>query len=161
MKQETELKPCPFCGGEAELKDVEDNCMGRKCWVRCRNCSFTTLYSDYPEWPVSAWNTRAQSDTHVLSETTHPQNVSQQNGNENMAQPAIPCYPNTPLNQANIDAALKLLQVAAIHEGFVLVPKEPTGAIILAWCYCFMDIDDWTFSDIYRAMIQAAQEENE
>ena len=68
----TKLKPCPFCGGEAELIDgrkscvVTSNAYARPWTVGCTNthkCSIlmpsTRSYSTAAE-AVEAWNTRAE-----------------------------------------------------------------------------------------------------
>lgn len=37
----SELLPCPFCGGKAEMRieDLyEDQSYGRRAWVRCKDC---------------------------------------------------------------------------------------------------------------------------
>lgn len=51
-----ELKPCPFCGGEAGKRLDEDN---PKYWsVMCNKCHCKTSgYQDYTI-AVSIWNTR-------------------------------------------------------------------------------------------------------
>lgn len=50
-----ELKPCPFCGGKAEMEDV-----GRLYFVRCRRCGVNQdhLYHS-KQAAVKAWNRRA------------------------------------------------------------------------------------------------------
>lgn len=37
----TNLKPCPFCGGEAELKDGNLYC-DKTFYVKCKNCKAMT-----------------------------------------------------------------------------------------------------------------------
>ena len=50
-----ELKPCPFCGGEATIRG------GRKCyWVRCTNCGCETTVRDSQEEVIEIWNRRAE-----------------------------------------------------------------------------------------------------
>jgi Lar family restriction alleviation protein len=52
--KEVELKPCPFCGGEAEISEGTN----RSWEVTCLNCGVGTYeiqeYSD----TVACWNTR-------------------------------------------------------------------------------------------------------
>jgi hypothetical protein len=41
----TELKPCPFCGGEAEVKLTGNSIVGyRKVEVRCNICGMGRTY---------------------------------------------------------------------------------------------------------------------
>ena len=62
----TELKPCPFCGGEASLGEKN---MGRGVYgavVRCTNCGCESkAYSARLDWcanemATEAWNRRAE-----------------------------------------------------------------------------------------------------
>ena len=34
----TELKPCPFCGGEAEMYTEVSRIMGKFWYIRCKKC---------------------------------------------------------------------------------------------------------------------------
>ena len=58
----SELKPCPFCGGEAKISAEN---FGAKYFVRCiniKNClvrPFTISYSTEEE-AVNAWNRRVE-----------------------------------------------------------------------------------------------------
>lgn len=38
MNNEEKLKPCPFCGGEAEMYSEVDRIMGKFWYIRCRKC---------------------------------------------------------------------------------------------------------------------------
>lgn len=52
-----ELKPCPFCGGEAEI--VEDSLFGEDYYAgRCRSCAATSIFEFTKEEAVAAWNRR-------------------------------------------------------------------------------------------------------
>lgn len=58
-----ELKPCPFCGGEAEIVDAEE-CGPQAYVVTCNGCMTSSrvifaLMDDATFDLVSAWNTRA------------------------------------------------------------------------------------------------------
>jgi len=58
-KKSVELKPCPFCGGKAKLKGVEDH------WVRCKgdNCLVypETACYDTAREAIAAWNRRVKA----------------------------------------------------------------------------------------------------
>ena len=61
------MKPCPFCGGDAELNiDSTPNSNGDVYWVVCNNmdcpvCPSTELYCS-ARAAINAWNTRANED---------------------------------------------------------------------------------------------------
>ena len=54
------LKPCPFCGGEAEI--VEDRLYGEDYYAgRCRSCAATSIFEFTKEEAVNKWNRRNYS----------------------------------------------------------------------------------------------------
>ena len=53
-----ELKPCPFCGGEAKLE--ETNYLG--VFVRCLKCGTKTTYRLSSSLAVKIWNSRTQPE---------------------------------------------------------------------------------------------------
>lgn len=57
-----ELKPCPFCGGEADVVDnevfVDVSCRNH----RCRGWADTLMYDSKNE-AIEAWNRRAEDGT--------------------------------------------------------------------------------------------------
>ena len=57
-KQQTELKPCPFCGGEAKLGWYRDF-----YYIRCKNCGIRTLVEFTMRRAIEAWNRRAEDGT--------------------------------------------------------------------------------------------------
>ena len=64
----SELKPCPFCGSAAILRDaqVSEDCMDS--WVECKSCGATTDRHESPmgtDNPIAAWNTRPVEDALV------------------------------------------------------------------------------------------------
>lgn len=54
-----ELKPCPFCGGEADLSDTAVRTkQGKKLWsVECMECG-VILDRESREDALEAWNNR-------------------------------------------------------------------------------------------------------
>lgn len=52
----TALKPCPFCGGEADLLDTLPS---GGCWCRCDECSSDGPSGDTEADAIAAWNRRA------------------------------------------------------------------------------------------------------
>ena len=58
----TELKPCPFCGSEAELNESESGLPIFSIWCKNENCiAGAVQVKDFnKERLVNAWNTRAE-----------------------------------------------------------------------------------------------------
>ena len=52
------LKPCPFCGGEAEVYENEYENI-TLFMVACKNCGISTAGYDYEEDAIKDWNRRA------------------------------------------------------------------------------------------------------
>lgn len=57
-----QLKPCPFCGEEAQIfTDDEMGYLGNAQYlVRCGNCLCGTGHYNNPEYAIEAWNKRAK-----------------------------------------------------------------------------------------------------
>ena len=56
---EEDLKPCPFCGGEAEIEKKTG--FDRKiigAWVTCSGCGANTLTYSTEKVAIEAWNKR-------------------------------------------------------------------------------------------------------
>lgn len=55
----TELKPCPFCGGKANLAQT----VRTGFWyIICRNCDIATLQYSSAEKARRVWNRRVKND---------------------------------------------------------------------------------------------------
>ena len=55
-----ELKPCPFCGGEAEVQNDWSD-IGKYYWVACTECSANTKDYEYnQDEAIETWNRRAE-----------------------------------------------------------------------------------------------------
>ena len=77
----SELKPCPFCGGEAYMETHRFNNLPDTFSVRCKHCKVQT-YSFYntEQEALNAWNRRADTphkcgdceDFHVCEEYVDP-----------------------------------------------------------------------------------------
>lgn len=64
MTQEPELKPCPFCGGEAEIwRSSPDG--KRRAWISCMGRCAVLITSEHitDAEAVAAWNTRHPAST--------------------------------------------------------------------------------------------------
>lgn len=73
-----ELKPCPFCGGEAKIKAASKEYIGFTIWCECKNC-YAQAGGYCPDMKkedtaienidscrnkaVEAWNRRANDET--------------------------------------------------------------------------------------------------
>ena len=67
---EIKLKPCPFCGGEAEIVEKAANFLTTTIvYVECKECYASPYihdkYSDYysKDWVIEQWNRRAENET--------------------------------------------------------------------------------------------------
>jgi len=68
MEPSEELKPCPFCGGEAALRIIRYGTAGRSLVsvmgyeIMCEQCSVSNIEGEYSnqEDAISAWNKRVQ-----------------------------------------------------------------------------------------------------
>lgn len=64
----TKLKPCPFCGGEAEFhKTIVPNTKTIGMFVQCINCGARTRYviDLGDEYTIKNWNRRINNGTHT------------------------------------------------------------------------------------------------
>ena len=59
MNDTAELKPCPFCGGKAEMvSDFDD-----EHYVYCTGCKGGWKTMETPEEAAEAWNRRVEEGT--------------------------------------------------------------------------------------------------
>lgn len=52
-----DLKPCPFCGGEAILETVDGN-SPEECYIYCPECDFESGVYSEPKFIIEKWNRR-------------------------------------------------------------------------------------------------------
>ena len=58
------LKPCPFCGGEAELiQHHERDNEYYSYFVHCKKCVIRTTYLQSAKKVIAAWNTRTEAQS--------------------------------------------------------------------------------------------------
>lgn len=55
---EVKLLPCPFCGGEVEVKSCSSNFFDSVFEIVCRECNCRQAPSIHKEAVINAWNTR-------------------------------------------------------------------------------------------------------
>ena len=77
----SELLPCPFCGGEAELHDgvviipvidesgayIDADVEDTPAWVECAACGAATDGVDSADEAIAAWNRRTQPDNEPIT----------------------------------------------------------------------------------------------
>jgi hypothetical protein len=64
----SELKPCPFCGGEAEFERKGTSKVS--CIVKCTDCGCTVETGE--TWASGqSWNTRTQSQCELFTKMLH------------------------------------------------------------------------------------------
>ena len=58
----TELKPCPFCGGKANLVVRHNQTLTWiRYYVKCERCVATTANYEKPEHATGNWNRRTEN----------------------------------------------------------------------------------------------------
>lgn len=59
----TELKPCPFCGNEADTNSDGKGCSG-KYYLSCMSldCEMHGPVKRTLAWAINAWNTRKEAE---------------------------------------------------------------------------------------------------
>lgn len=63
----SELKPCPFCGGEAKLHEYFEPPDWHECSVGCPACGVTMVVGFYDkDATIEAWNTRWERTTRIV-----------------------------------------------------------------------------------------------
>lgn len=58
----SELKPCPFCGGNAKLMTYKTPTFGEVFYVACRVCGNETKVKLADEEAIEAWNRRVDNE---------------------------------------------------------------------------------------------------
>ena len=127
------LKPCPFCGGEANTKGSCD----RVSVIGCDACGFH-IHGDG-----------------ILSTKPNDKPIHYSDGKGGIL-PASDVKIQEYYHAENMQKLAGKWNTRHVPEGYVLVPVEHTAEMMDA----FLDIYDrrgW-FSRAYKAMIQAAQE---
>ena len=54
------LKPCPFCGGKAEINNLIKFDNNDRFWVECKECGIGTKIYDSEQEATEAWNRRVE-----------------------------------------------------------------------------------------------------
>jgi len=60
MEEQTELKPCPFCGSHDVFINFPDS--EHIFWGQCEDCDCETGWKDTEELAIKAWNTRINKE---------------------------------------------------------------------------------------------------
>ena len=58
----SELKPCPFCGGEAKIRDFSTPDLDPEIDVFCTNCGGQTFVYETVGEAIEAWNRRVENE---------------------------------------------------------------------------------------------------
>lgn len=67
LMSDEKLRPCPFCGGEAEISHVRDICRDPQDWYwgKCHSCHISGSHYPTEAEAIAAWNTRAERTCHA------------------------------------------------------------------------------------------------
>ena len=119
-----ELKPCPFCGGEAEYKRVGNPRQSEI--VGCTDCHCTLESSDQDHYSGSSWNTRATPDN-VRKTRKLILNLIEVNSNANRKEPSsfIYCHDvNTMLDNILLSLGEPEVQSDNVREALEVTERE-------------------------------------
>ena len=71
-----ELKPCPFCGGEAmPVKQIEGRYAIARYSVSCNGCGLVAFYEATEAEAIAAWNTRTATTDAEFARAVHDGNL--------------------------------------------------------------------------------------
>ena len=64
QKRMQELKPCPFCGEQAQIRIKTDSELNDYYYIKCENnlCYAKSGYCKKEEWAIKRWNRRTNDD---------------------------------------------------------------------------------------------------
>jgi len=75
---EEELKPCPFCGGKAELFNYLSNHLSKeRFWIACIACTADVPSTESKEDILKRWNTRPIEDALKAENETLKQKIKE------------------------------------------------------------------------------------
>lgn len=62
------LKPCPFCGGQAVVQEMHYSMLQSENFVKCINCGAeSSRYYDDIHSAIKAWNRRSNNENNTQS----------------------------------------------------------------------------------------------
>ena len=142
------LLPCPFCGGEAWLNDYEakhSDLPPQSRAPQCRSCGVSPGYLPTAKKAIAAWNTRTTPqplaiglDSSALTGDKGRKlalRLASEQVKPTTHEDAC-CCGQCMAHETALDTAKStikaILALAAPAEGYVLVPVEPTEAMIEA-----------------------------
>lgn len=68
IKTTDNLKPCPFCGGQAVVQEMCYSMLQSEHFVKCVNCGAeSSRYYDSTHSAIKAWNRRVDNENNTQS----------------------------------------------------------------------------------------------
>lgn len=101
-----ELKPCPFCGGEAEIGQI--GTPRHSCIIECQECGASHESSEQGERCGTSWNSRAEP-TVTCQLYGHPLKTCAECNNE-LATQACNMQPSEPVSVPSDPVLLEILK---------------------------------------------------
>ena len=149
------LLPCPFCGGKAGVIQLTGD--GPRT-VECDECHCRSCWGTEEEEVIAAWNRRTPPAAvpEPWGWLCNGKGDGWEERDKVVRDPKLIARYRERPDLWRIEPLYIGSPPAAVPDGWVLVPKEPTPEMVMAYGEPFSEADAQRNEAVYRAMLSAA-----